>query len=228
MPFEFIIFDLDDTLYSRDDGLLQEVGRRIQVWLSDHLDLTSEEATRLRREYFRRYGTTLGGLLVHHDVDTHDYLTFVHDISVGDYVSPNPALGAMLASIPLRRAIYTNATVEYGERVLRALGVSDCFERVIGIEEVGLRNKPYLDAYEQALALLEAEGSECIMVEDAARNLEPAKTLGMTTVLVGGKTEGHEDFVVGDVLEVGRVVSGLLAGQGPVVSPTYRNEDAHR
>jgi len=205
-----IIFDLDDTLYSRDGGLLHEVGRRIQVWLSGHLGLAAEEAAVLRREYYHRYGTTLGGLLVHHDVDVQDFLAFVHGIPVEDYIEPNPALAAMLDAIPLRRAIFTNATSEYARRVMRALGVAGCSDQVIGIEEVGLRNKPYHDAYERALTLLEAEGSECIMVEDATRNLQPAKVLGMTTVLVGEKADGYVDFAVDDVLGVGQVVSELL------------------
>jgi putative hydrolase of the HAD superfamily len=218
MAFKFIIFDLDDTLYARDDGLMQEVGRRIAVWLCDHLGLTWEEAIVQRREYFQRYGTTLAGLTAEHDIKAHDYLAFVHDIPVEEYLDPSPALAAMLDAIPLRKAIYTNATSEYAWRVLRALGVVDRFERVIGVEEVGLRNKICRDAYERALALLNAQGSECIMVDDMARNLWSAKALGLTTVLVDadGSTELAEipdqgvDFVVGNVLEVEQVVSRLL------------------
>jgi len=224
MALKFIIFDLDDTLYSRESGLMQEVGRRIQIWLCHHLGLTWEEAVALRREYFYRYGTTLGGLIARHNVDVHDYLAFVHDIPVEEYVRPDPALEAMLASIPLRKAIYTNATSEYGWRVLRALGVADHFERVIGIEEVGLRNKPYPDAYERMLARLGARGPECIMVEDSARNLRPAKALGMTTVLVGTEPDedGDVDFVVGSVLEVGQVVARVLNPKAQSPKPKSR------
>jgi len=211
MALKFIIFDLDDTLYPRNSGLMQEVGHRIQLWVCNHLGLTWEEAVALRREYFHHYGTTMGGLIAKHDVDVHDYLAFVHDIPVEEYLKPNPALDAMLASIPLRKAVYTNATAEYGWRVLRALGVAGHFECVVGIEEVGLRNKPYRDAYERMLALLGARGPECILVEDAARNLRPAKAMGMTTVLVDAEPDEGVDFVVGNVLEVGQVVNELLA-----------------
>jgi len=210
MAFKFIIFDLDDTLYPRNKGLMQEVGCRIQTWLCHHLGLTWEEAIALRGEYFQRYGTTLGGLVAERDVDAHDYLTFVHDISVEEYLVPDPALAAMLDTIPLQRVIYTNATSKYAWRVLRALGVANRFERVIGIEEVGLRNKPYLDAYEQVLALLGARGTECIMVEDSARNLRPARALGLTTILVGAAPDEHAEYVVESVLEVGQVVAQIL------------------
>ena len=229
MALKFIIFDLDDTLYSRDVGLMQEVGRRIQMWLYDHLGLTWEEAAVRRGEYFRRYGTTLGGLVAEHDVDVHDYLAFVHDVPVEEYLDPDPALAAMLDGIPLRKAIYTNGTAEHARRVLRALGVADHFEQVIGIEEVGLRNKPYRDAFERMLALLGVQGPECVMVEDSARNLRPAKALGLTTVLVDADGSlarmdcsaelaeipgGGVDFVVAHVLEVGQVVTDLLHPEG--------------
>jgi putative hydrolase of the HAD superfamily len=236
---KYIIFDLDDTLYPRDTGLMHEVGRRIQIWLCDYLGLTWEEAIVRRREYFHRYGTTLGGLMAEHDdISVRDYLAFVHDIPVGEYLEPNPALAAMLDVIPLRKAIYTNATSSYGRRVLQALGVPDRFERVIGIEEVGLHNKFQCEAYEQALALLNAQGHECIMVEDSVGNLQPAKELGLTTVWVheDGSTPGpgvgrdsrvqasvhdeiaavpeeYVDFVVENVLEVGHIVRRLLCSE---------------
>jgi putative hydrolase of the HAD superfamily len=208
---KFIFFDLDDTLYPCSNGLMGEVGRRIQTWLCDHLALSWEDAVALRRKYYHQYGTTLGGLIAEHDLDPHDYLVYVHDIPLEEYIGPNPALGAMLAGIPLRRVVYTNATAEYARRVLGVLGVSDHFEEVIGIEDVGLLNKPYQEAYERVLVRLDAWGPECIMVEDCARNLRPAKMLGMTTVLVNALPDWSVDYVVGDVLQVGQVVSKLLA-----------------
>ena len=215
---KLVLFDLDGTLYTRESGLLQEIGRRIQTWLCDHLGLTWDEAARLRRDYFTRYGTTLNGLISEGEVDTGDYLAFVHAIPVEAYLKPDPALGAMLAALPLRRAIYTNATTEYTWRVLHALRVADQFERVISIEDTGLRNKLYRDAYERALTLFGAEGGECIMVEDSARNLEAAKALGMITVLVEkdgpratiSPPDGSVDYVVGNLSELEQVVQSLL------------------
>lgn len=218
MSYKFILFDLDETLYPRASGLLKEVGRRIQLWLCNQLDLTWEEAGALRRDYFLRYGTTLNGLIAEKQVDVHQYLSFVHDVPVEVYLDPNPTLAAMLNALPLRRLVYTNATKEYSWRVMHVLGVADCFERVIGIEDMALRNKLYRDAYERALALLGAGGSECIMVEDSARNLRAAKALGMTTVWVGtngsrgltGAPAESVDFEVRNVLEVGQVVQSLF------------------
>ena len=226
MEHTHIIFDLDDTLYPRESGLMQEIGRRIHVWVCDYLGLTWDEAVVKRREYYHRYGTTLDGLMVEHGMDAHGYLDFVHDIAIEEYLAPSPALAEMLDRIPLRKAIYTNATSKYGWRVAQALGVAEHFEHVIGIEEMCLRNKFHRDAYERALALLDTRGPACIMVEDSAHNLRPAKALGLTTVLVdtGGPLAQrcvsqpdpapappeYVDFLVGDVLEVEGIVRRLL------------------
>lgn len=209
--FQFIIFDLDDTLYPGSNGLMQEVGFRIQTWLCAHLGLTWPEAVTLRHQYYLRYGTTLAGLLAEHRIDARDYLAFVHDVPVEQYLQPNPALEAMLATIPLRKAIYTNATAEHSRRVLQTLGVLHHFEQIVDIEEVGLCNKPYPDSYERMLAVLGTTGPQCILVEDSTRNLRPAKALGLTTVLVGSDLpDEHVDYVAEDVLEVGRLVRKIL------------------
>jgi putative hydrolase of the HAD superfamily len=218
MSFEFIIFDLDNTLYPPGSGVMEEIGRRIQLWICDQMDLSWEEAIRLRRRYFRHYGTTMGGLMTEHDIDIGQYLSFVHDIAIEDYLEPNPALADMLSRIPLRKAVYTNATSEHGRRVLQALDIADQFERIIGIREVDFRNKLSREAYERMLALLDVGGEACIMVEDSPRNLLPAKALGMTTILIDAE-EGQRfsdvperciDFAVDSVLEVGTLVDAYL------------------
>jgi len=214
MRFTHIIFDLDDTLYPRSTGLFDEIGRRITRWVGQALGLTLEEAAMLRQDYLRRYGTTLGGLIAEHEVDVDDYLAFVHDVPVERYIRASPALAAMLAAIPLRKAVFTNATSEYGRRVLQALGVGDRFEWLMGIREMGLCNKPRPEAYRQLLALVDVGGPACVLVDDRPVNLQPAKRLGMTTVLVDGTSGEGADFVVGDVLEVGPLVACLLRADG--------------
>jgi len=213
MAFTHIVFDLDETLYPRDAGLMQEIGRRITLWVQQSLGLTAEEANSLRRSYLRRYGTTLGGLIAEQQVDVDHYLAFVHDVPVERYIQPHPALAAMLDSLPLRKAIFTNATSEHARRVLRALGVADRFEQVVGIRELDLCNKPDPKTYRRLLALLDARAEDCILVEDRAVNLRPGKRMGMTTVLVDGVSEEGVDFVVEYVLEVGPLVTRLL-GRG--------------
>ncbi|NLF03169.1 MAG: pyrimidine 5'-nucleotidase [Anaerolineales bacterium] len=215
MSLTTIIFDLDDTLYPRGTGPLQEVGRRIHQWLIEQMGLEPDEAKVVRRRYAERYGTTLGGLVAEHHVDVDEYLLFVHDIPVERYVQPNPDLAAMLERLPLRKVVYTNATAEYSQRVMQALGIATHFDRIVGIEDVDFRNKPYRDAFERALHLFGGiRGTQAIMVEDMARNLVSAKALGLKTILVNGGPESHIDFVVDHVLQVEQVVDNLLRPDG--------------
>jgi len=216
VPLTYTVFDLDETLYSTSAGLMQDVARRITRWLEHHLGMDPEEASRLREVYTHRYGTTLGGLLAERarEVDVEDYLAFVHDVPVEAYLRPDPALRAMLTAIPLRRVVFTNSTVEHAARVLNALGIADLFERVVDIRALNFIHKPRLEAYERLLALLDAPGPACILIDDRAVNLQPAKQLGMTTVLVDGEPQDGADFVVSSVLEVGPLIQRLLAQEG--------------
>jgi putative hydrolase of the HAD superfamily len=212
MTLTHILFDLDETLYPRRAGLLPVINQRIALWLQRTYDLSPAAAQALRRRYFLEHGTTLSGLVTERQIDVEAYLDFVHDVPVADYLDPNPGLVTMLDRIPLRKAVFTNAPLAYGTRVLERLGVIDRFEHLVGIQELGLRSKPQLEAYQRTLALLDVEPEACILVEDRAQNLPPAKELGMTTILVDAAPDGGVDFTVGDVLEVGPLIDSLLDG----------------
>lgn len=216
MPFTHAVFDLDETLYSTRVGLMQDIGRRITEWLQRRLGIGDEEAPRTRELYVHLYGTTLAGLLAEHAdrVDVEDYLAYVHDVPVEKYLRADLALRGMLKSIPLRRVVFTNSPVEHARRVLNALEVTDLFDQIVDIRALNFINKPRREAYERLLALLGAQGTGCILIDDRAVNLQPAKQLGMTTVLVNGQPQDGVDFVVGDVLEVGPLVHQLLRRGG--------------
>jgi putative hydrolase of the HAD superfamily len=214
MELTHILFDLDETLYPRQAGLLAVINRRITLWLQRTYHLSSETAEALRERYFVKYGTTLSGLVAERSIDVEAYLNFVHDVPVADYLLPSSDLAAMLDRIPLRKAIFTNAPLTYGTRVLERLGVIDHFDYLVGIQEVGLRSKPQPEAYQRTLALLDVEPQACILVEDRAQNLPPAKELGMTTILVDADPNDGVDFTVDHVLEVEPLVASLLNGDG--------------
>jgi putative hydrolase of the HAD superfamily len=209
--FKFLIFDLDETLYPRQAGLMQEIGARINRYLIEHLQLSEADAKILRLRYFQQYGTALRGLMVERsDADPEDYLRFVHDIQLAQYIGPNPALQTMLRSIDLPKVIFTNATIEHAQKVLGILGISDCFSRIIDIRAVDYISKPDRRAYEKMLILIGAQPSECILVEDSARNLRPATALGMKSILVDSVECDEVDYCVKDILGVKEAVEECI------------------
>jgi putative hydrolase of the HAD superfamily len=210
----FIIFDLDETLYPRQAGLMQEIGVRINRYLVENLQLPQEQANELRKRYYHQHGTALRGLVVERpDVDPEDYLHFVHDIRLADYIGPDPALAEMLRSIPLTKVIFTNATIEHAQNVLNILGIADQFADIIDVRRVKYVSKPNAEAYQRLLDILQARGDDCILIEDSARNLLPGQALGMTTILVDSDDCALVDYCVHDILDVKTVVDVLLAKQ---------------
>lgn len=200
----YLLFDLDDTLYTNASGLFGEVRQRIESWLVQALDVSFETAQVLRREYHHRYGTTMAGLLRHHPgADVEDYLEDVHRVDVTKYLNPDPELAAMLARLPVGKVIFTNAIASWAERILTRLEVREHFERIVDVRDVGYLAKPRPEAYTQLLQLLQVDGAGCVLLDDQAPNLRTAQQFGMRTILVrSGQALGDGvDFAVGTVLE---------------------------
>ncbi len=208
---KYLIFDLDETLYPRDAGLMQAIGVRINRYLIERLHLSEPDALALRQRYFLQYGTALRGLLVERpEANAEDYLAFVHAVPLTKYIQLNPQLDEMLRSIDLAKVIFTNATIEHAQKVLEILGIADRFSRLIDIRAVDFISKPDRRAYEKMLALIGAQPGECILVEDSARNLVPAKAIGLKTILVDSVECDEVDYCVKDILEVKDAVEILM------------------
>jgi putative hydrolase of the HAD superfamily len=209
-----ILFDLDETLYPRHAGIMDEIRRLMLSYLRTHFDLSLEEANELRREYFVAYGTTLRGLQINHQIDPEGYLDHVHDIPLHQYLQPNPQLDAILASLPQSKVIFTNASREHAERVLAILGIRHHFDRIVDVRDMQFESKPQPGAYIRICALLDVRPEECVLVEDNLQNLTPAKALGMATVLVhpdSPPVDGSADYVIARVEEIAAVMAQLAS-----------------
>ena len=191
--------------------MLGQVRELILHYMSTRLGLTSDEAEALRRHYLHTYGTTMRGLQIHHQIDADEFLDYVHDIPLDNYLQPNPALDRALASLPQRKVIFTSASRHHAERVLHILGVRRHFDRIVDVRDVDFESKPQITAYLRVCQLLNLQPEECVLVEDNVRNLRPAKELGMTTVLVGedGGTNGDVvDYAIARVEEIANILNG--------------------
>ena len=145
--------------------------------------VTQDEAFRLQKDYYRRYGTSMRGLMTEHGMTPDDFLDFVHEIDHSP-LEPNPALGAALEDLPGRKLILTNGTRKHADAVMRRLDIHDHFEDVFDIIAAELEPKPLPQTYERFLARHGVDPPSAAMFEDLARNLEVPHALGMTTVLV--------------------------------------------
>ncbi|WP_037498933.1 pyrimidine 5'-nucleotidase [Sphingomonas jaspsi] len=195
-PFDQIsdwIFDLDNTLYPASTRLFDLIDARMSSYVQRLLDVDPIEARRLQKQYFRDHGTTLAGLMKLHEVDPHDFLDDVHDINF-DRVSPDRRLADALTRLPGRRFIFTNGNDAYAERVLKAIGIDAHFHGMIDIHATGYVPKPHPAGYELLVGRFGIDPARAVLVEDMAKNLKPAKAMGMTTVWVdNGSDHGDHD-----------------------------------
>jgi putative hydrolase of the HAD superfamily len=177
------VFDLDNTLYPHDLNLWQQIDERIRAYVSDFLKVSGEEAFRVQKDYYRKYGTTMRGLMTEHGIDPDAYLDFVHKIDHSP-LEPNAALGDALEQLPGRKLILTNGTRTHAAAVMKRLDIDRHFEDVFDIIAAELEPKPSRRTYENFLARHDVDPNTSAMFEDLARNLEVPHALGMTTVLV--------------------------------------------
>jgi putative hydrolase of the HAD superfamily len=198
------VFDMDDTLYPREQGLMALVQGRINAYVVEAVGMAPDEARVLQRQFLDEHGTTLAGLMANYTIDADDFLHVVHDVPM-DSVEPNPRLAEQLMRLPGRRYVFTNGARDYAHRVLARIGVADCFDGVFAIEDGDLTPKPAPSAFRRMIDRFGFEPRSAVFFEDTPRNLEPAKALGMATVLIGdghGKPLGdHIDHVAPDLLD---------------------------
>jgi putative hydrolase of the HAD superfamily len=177
------VFDLDNTLYPHHLNLWQQVDERIRDYIANFLKVTHEEAFKLQKDYYKRYGTSMRGLMTEHGMKPDDFLDFVHQIDHSP-LEPNAALGAAIETLPGRKLILTNGTRRHADAVLARLALERHFEDVFDIIAAELEPKPSAKTYHRFLETHGVDAGKAAMFEDLARNLAVPHTLGMTTVLV--------------------------------------------
>ena len=177
------IFDLDNTLYPHNVNLWQQVDERIRDYIAGFLKIPHEQAFRVQKDYYKRYGTSMRGLMTEHGMQPDDYLDYVHQIDHSP-LEANPALGDAIEKLPGRKVILTNGTRRHADAVLARLEIERHFQDVFDIIAAELEPKPSPQTYDRFLEALKIEAATAAMFEDLARNLAVPHALGMTTVLV--------------------------------------------
>jgi putative hydrolase of the HAD superfamily len=173
------VFDLDNTLYPHEAQVWPQVDARITLFLTELFGLDGLSSRALQKYFYRRYGTTLKGLMQENGVQPDDFLDFVHHIDL-TALEPDPALGAAIAELPGRKLIYTNGTRKHAENVAGKLGILDCFDDVFGITEGA--------AFEIFFETHGVSPERAAMFEDIEKNLIVPHDVGMKTVLILPRT----------------------------------------
>ncbi len=208
------IFDLDNTLYPAKTNLFALIDARMGAFVARLLGVDAAAAHRVQKDFFHAHGTTLRGLMNEHKVDPRAFLDDVHDIDLGG-VDHAPVLVEAIARLPGRKLVFTNADTSYAERVLARLGLGAAFEAVHDVHAMDYLPKPDPRAYRGLCDRFGIDPGRALFVDDMARNLAPAKAIGMTTVWVdNGSEQGPgpvADCIDFTVTDVGDWLAGVVA-----------------
>lgn len=179
------LFDLDNTLHNASAYIFPHINRSMTEYLATELGLSLDDACALRQHYWRRYGATLRGMERHHGTNPRHFLHATHQFEdLPGMIVFDQALLARLRHLPGRKYVFSNAPRSYVDVVLRSTGLDRVVDGVFSVEDLGFHPKPQIRAYRAVLRRLKVNARRCIMVEDTAGNLRPAKRLGMRTIWI--------------------------------------------
>ncbi len=187
------VFDLDNTLYPPSADLFSQMDVRFSAYVGRLTGLDQDQARQLCIDYWDAYGSTLIGLIAHHDVDPHHFLADVHAIDVS-HLQPDEVLQTAIAQLPGRKIVFTNGSENHAKRVLAARGLTRQFDAVYGVEHANFQPKPTHDAFTTVFTTDGVIPTKAAMFEDEARNLKVPHALGMRTVHVHADA-GDDDHI---------------------------------
>jgi putative hydrolase of the HAD superfamily len=180
---KFWIFDLDNTLYSGNTRVFEQVDKKMTEYISKKLKVDKEEARKIQKNYFHEYNTTLNGMIKNHKINAHEFLEFVHDINI-EFLQKDPELAKEIKRLDGIKIIFTNGSRKHALNVTKRLGVDQLFDDIFDIVDCNFIPKPLMEPYKKLVEKHKIDPKLCVLVEDIARNLKPAYEMGMKTVWI--------------------------------------------
>ena len=182
-PIKFWLFDLDNTLYSGQTKVFEQVDKKMSKYISEKLKVDIKEAKEIQKSYFYKYNTTLNGLIKNHKIDADEFLDFVHDVNV-DFLKKDLNLAHELDKLNGKKIIFTNGSRKHAINITQRIGVYQYFDDIFDIVDSEFFPKPAKEPYKKLVKKHKIDPKLCVFVEDIARNLKPAYEMGMKTVWI--------------------------------------------
>jgi putative hydrolase of the HAD superfamily len=190
---KYLIFDLDNTLYSRHYGLEKQIYRRILEYTAVFLGITADEVHQQRTTAKKQYGTCLEWLMKEEGFsDVESYLAAVHPPGEVDALIPDPELRTFLEGIPIPKAILTNSPREHADAVLEKTGLTGLFTHIFDIRECNFIGKPRKEVFINALHKLGVTIEETLFIDDYPFYAEGFTALGGKAIVMD-EDNYHQD-----------------------------------
>lgn len=181
------LLDLDNTLHFASAHILPEINRQMTQYLANTLNLTTQQASQLRTDYWIKYGATLLGMMRHHGTDPHHFLHHTHQFTDLEKLSFRPgAVPQTLKRLKGRRVLLTNAPKAYAVDLLKALDLYRHLDAVIAIEDMVIHRqwRPKPSRWLWPLLKTRLKANRPIFVDDTLGHLHQAARHGYTPVWI--------------------------------------------
>ena len=196
---KFWIFDLDNTLYSGETRVFEQVDKRMSKYISEKLNVSILEAKEIQKSYFYKYNTTLNGMMKNHKIEANEFLEFVHDIDI-DFLKKDIPLGEELRKLEGKKIIFTNGSKKHALNVTQRIGIDQYFDDIFDIVDCNFIPKPKMEPYKKLVEKHKIDPNLCVLIEDIARNLKPAYEMGMKAVWIENKEPWAAKFSDSDFI----------------------------
>ena len=191
-----LLIDLDNTVYPENSNIFSLIDIRMKSFISKNLNVSLEKSYEIQKKYFMEHGTTLKGLMLHHNINPKPFLSYVHDIDLSS-IQNNPKLIAVLKKYKGKKIIFTNGSQDHAIKVLQRIGIKQYINGIFDIIDAEYIPKPEIVTYKKVLKKFNLIPEKTIMIDDLPINLKTAKKLGINTVLINQKhdTKNNHNYI---------------------------------
>ena len=205
------IFDIDSTLYTNPSYAFEQVDCQVRQFAKER-GMTADEARRMVADYRKKFAAehegskvSLGNTLLAFGVPIEQSVQWRREL-----LEPADFLGRdekLIESLKILQAKYqlicvTNNPVLPARKTLDAIGVSDFFPEIVGLDTC-FKSKPALEPFQTAVELLSksacASGRESISAENIVAvgdrydmDIKLPLEMGMGGILVSGVEEVYQ------------------------------------
>ena len=189
-----LVFDLDGTLYNVDQKVEDLVDAKVKDFFKQKLKLNEAEANRLIKDIRKRYQYDVEALDEEYPFSKKDFMDFICNVDVS-FLPQDHALDAKLKEMPQRKFILTDSTKKHVLDVLLVIGVAtDNFVSIFDGHDMAYTFKHNHKGFKLFLDNYSLKAKDCLLFEDNPCNLEVAKEMGFTTVLISQEDKETPSF----------------------------------
>ena len=189
-----LLIDLDNTVSRESSNIFSQIDKKMKEFISYTLKISQKEAYTLQKKYFLENGTTLRGLMLYHNIEPENFLSYVHDINLTT-INKDIVLKNEIKKYKGRKIIFTNGTLEHASRVLKRIDIFEEMDNIFDIKDAEYIPKPQVITYKKVVNKYKLIPHNTIMIDDIKANLITAKKLGMSTILVSTKKVEKEEYI---------------------------------